>query len=206
MRAGHAITDKRIARKHSAFGISVLVCVAACTSPASTSPARTASADTARVAPPPMSSAALQRPLPFQGRAEVSVAEWLQAVEAEIDPIAASPTVRADYDRLLARHGLPRDDALYADYVRVRVAFEATRAGGLWGLEWRVTDQLPQSDRIWAQWRTARATGANLPTTTAIAECDELSALFAVVARGIGLSRRSRVGLLWPTSNQTGKV
>jgi hypothetical protein len=37
--------------------------------------------------------------------------------------------------------------------------------------------------------------------TTATAECDELSALFAFVAHRIGLSRDSQVGLLWPTGN-----
>jgi len=67
-----------------------------------------------------------------------------------------------------------------------------------------VTDQLPQSDRIWAQWKAlGSASDGTWPPATAIAECDELSALFAVVARGMGLSIRSRVGLFWPTSNHT---
>jgi hypothetical protein len=39
--------------------------------------------------------------------------------------------------------------------------------------------------------------------TTATAECDELSALFAFVAQRIGLGRSetSEVGLFWPTGN-----
>lgn len=144
-----------------------------------------------------------QRPLPFAGRDTVTLAEWFEALQAELPAIAASDTVRAQFDRLRIKHGLAEDEALYADFVRVRTAFEATRAGGYWGLEWQVTDRQPQSDHIWAQWRTLQTDVAEVPQTTAIAECDELSALFAFVARGLGLSRRSRVGLLWPTSNHT---
>jgi hypothetical protein len=140
---------------------------------------------------------------PFPGRDTVTVEELFAAVAAEAPAIAASTAVREEYDRLRARHGLRDDDGLYADYVRVRIAFEATRAGGLWGLEWRITDREPQSDRIWEQWRSAALRDDGASTTSAVAECDELSALFAVVARGIGLSRRSQVGLLWPTSNHT---
>ena len=67
-----------------------------------------------------------------------------------------------------------------------------------------MTDQLPQSDRIWAQWDAlALPDRVALPPSTAVAECDELSALFAVVARGMRLSPRSRVGLFWPTGNHT---
>ena len=140
---------------------------------------------------------------PFPGRRDVAVSELFAAVEAQLPAIADAPTVRSEYDALRARHDLPDSPTLYADYVRVRTAFEATRAGGWWGLEWRITDRQPQSDAVWTQWRNHTPTGDTLPTTTATAECDELSALFAVVARGIGLSRRSQVGLLWPTSNHT---
>jgi hypothetical protein len=140
---------------------------------------------------------------PFPGHREVAVGALFAAVEAQLPAIADAPAVRSEYDALRARHGLSDSPTLYADYVRVRTAFEATRAGGWWGLEWRVTDREPRSDAVWAQWRSGTAAGDALPTTTAIAECDELSALFAVVARRIGLSRRSQVGLLWPTSNHT---
>jgi hypothetical protein len=57
---------------------------------------------------------------------------------------------------------------------------------------------------VWAQWRALRLDDkAQLPYRTAIAECDELSALVAVVAQGTGLSKRSEVGLLWPYANHT---
>lgn len=140
----------------------------------------------------------------FPGRTDVTVSDLFATMSAQADALAASSTLRGEYDTLLAKHHLTGSDELYADYLRVRLAFEATRAGGLWGLEWRVTDREPHSEAIWKQWRSLKMTDArNVPTTTAIAECDELSALFAVVARGIGLSQRSQVGLLWPTSNHT---
>jgi hypothetical protein len=141
---------------------------------------------------------------PFPGQRTVRVDELLAALAAQVEPIAGSASVRRDYERFLADQKLTGDGALYRDYVRIRLAFEATRAGGLWGLQWRITDQQPQSDRIWAQWRALEvADGAALPRSTAIAECDELSALFAYVARRLGLSRRSEVGLFWPARNHT---
>lgn len=141
---------------------------------------------------------------PFPDRERVPVRELFAVLTHEADRLAASQVVRDEYRRLIHAHGLPDDDALLADYLRIRIAFEATRAGGLWGLRWQVTDQLPQSDRVWAQWDAlGSASDGAWPPATAVAECDELSALFAVVVRGMGLSSRSRVGLFWPTSNHT---
>ncbi|NVB38171.1 hypothetical protein G6O69_10035 [Pseudenhygromyxa sp. WMMC2535] len=159
--------------------------------------------------PPP----AEQPPLPFADREQVRVDELLEALRDELDAVAASPAVRADYEAFLEDFELEDDDegALYRDYVRIKVAFEATRDGGWWGLAWRITNEQPNSEKIWAQWqRLDRAsltegvsapTAPTVPTITAIAECDELSALFAFVARRLGLGPRSEVGLFWPTGN-----
>jgi hypothetical protein len=135
----------------------------------------------------------------FEGKTRITVAELLKAIEAQLPAIAKSPAVRRDYQALLAQYRLTDSDVLYADYVRVRTAFEATRAGGWWGIAWNITDKQPQSDLIWSQWQSNKKPS----TTTAIAECDELSALVAFVARRIGLSKRSQIGLLWPTHNHT---
>lgn len=222
----------------AACGLIASLCAASCTSPASP-PAANAAASTAEVSIADLSTAdvstadvsttaaattpaaasasiasfpASGAPLPFEGLREVGAGALFDALAAELPALAAAPAVREDWRRLRLRHALPEDDALYADFVRVRLAFEATRAGGLWGLEWRVTDRQPRSDAVWTQWAAAGAVAADAPpaatvttatATTAIAECDELSALFAVVAHGLGLSRRSRVGLLWPTANHT---
>lgn len=197
----------------------VLLALASCSPRPAAAPSERSEPDlasTPRAAPEPVPSAPEPDPVaepepepepfdPFPGRTKVTVAELLAALEAELDSIAASPAVRADYERLLADFELDDDDELYRDYVRVKLAFEATRAGGLWGLTWQITNELPQSDLVWAQWRalalSPEGSPETLPETTAIAECDELSALFAYVVHRIGLSKRSEVGLLWPTSN-----
>lgn len=150
-------------------------------------------------------------PAPFAGRETVRVEELLAAIIDELPAIAASPAVRDDYDAFRAAFELEHDETLYLDYVRIKVAFEATRAGGWWGVEWDITNEQPNSDKIWAQWQAlelgpAPATVDSLtplPLVTATAECDELSALFSFIAQRIGLSRGSEVGLLWPVSNHT---
>lgn len=146
-------------------------------------------------------------PPPFAGREQVSVEELLEAMKAELPALAESEALRTDYEAFRAAFELEDSEALYLDFVRVSLAFEATRDGGWWGLQWKITNEQPNSEKIWAQWRALELTwpedgGApELPPTTAIAECDELSALFAFFARRLGLSRDSHVGLFWPTGN-----
>jgi hypothetical protein len=148
-------------------------------------------------------------PAPFAGRTSVRVDELLAALADEVPRLAEAEAILADYQRFLTDFALEHDEELYLDYVRVKIAFEATRAGGWWGLHWKITNQQPNSAKIWATWRALgfddpapeRADELSLPLITAHAECDELSALFAFVARRLGLSRRSEVGLFWPTGN-----
>ena len=172
-------------------------------------------------APAPEPSVAEPVPAPFAGRETVEVDELLAALELEVETIASLDAVRADYDAFLEDFELTDradDGALYLDYVRVKIAFEATRAGGLWGVAWDITNEQPNSEKIWAAWRELGASpdwGAvpatvdelealrPLPELTAIAECDELSALFAFITQRIGLSRASDVGLFWPGGNHT---
>lgn len=116
------------------------------------------------------------------------------ALRSVADSAADLPNVRADYARLAARHGLPDSPEARVEYARVKLAFEATREGGWWWVRYRITNREPQSDAIWRAWASPR-TGA-----TAEAECDELSALFAFLARRLGVVH---VGLLWPTWNHT---
>jgi hypothetical protein len=159
----------------------------------------------------PTPPAPLPEPAPFAGREYVRVDELLAALTQEVPSLAASDDVRSDYEAFLASFELTDSEALYLDYVRVKLAFEATRAGGWWGLTWDITNEEPRSDLIWAHWQTLELGAAPalvdelapLPDTTAIAECDELSALFAFVAQRIGLSPSSEVGLFWPTGNHT---
>lgn len=125
-----------------------------------------------------------------------TVRDLFAGLETTVPAVAASSATRADFEAFATQHRLAPEDALYDRYVRVKIAFEATRAGGLLGARWGVTDQEPNSDRVWAAWRTLEA----LALETVSAECDELSALFAVVARGLGVGD---IGLFWPTWNHT---
>jgi hypothetical protein len=116
------------------------------------------------------------------------------------DRLAAEPEVENDYRRLLADYELAPADVSLESYSRVRLLFEATRDGGLWGVRWTITDRMPWSDAIWKQWHGVDF-GAGDPELTAEAECDELSALFALLARDAGVD--GTVGLFWPAWNHT---
>ena len=108
---------------------------------------------------------------------------------------ASAPVVLADWRALVDSLDLADTPAALAEYSRVRLAFEATRDGGLWGLQWAITNRDPTERYVWASlfaWRGAEVTG--------VAECDELSAMFASLARAMGVQE---VGLFWPTSNHT---
>lgn len=136
-------------------------------------------------------------PVPFAGQNKVRLDELIGELDRVADEIATRPAVRSDYDALVAAHGLRDDEALYRDYVRVKLAFEATRDAGLWRLSWAITNEKPNSDQIWQQWRKASPQPEPL-VPTAIAECDELSAIFAFVARKLGVRH---IGLFWPQWN-----
>jgi hypothetical protein len=129
----------------------------------------------------------------------VTFGDFVRALSQQIaglDPGA----VRPEYLELVGRRGWdPNTDGLFQDYVRVRTLFEATRDGGYWRLRWAITDREPSSSQIWRTWREQPMLEA-FGHPSATAECDELSALFALLARRVGV--RS-VGLFYPTWNHT---
>jgi hypothetical protein len=86
---------------------------------------------------------------------------------------------------------------LRRDFTRLWALFEATRDGGWWRLRWNVTDQEPSSLQIWKAWLRSPLT-AGFATPSAVAECDEITALFSVAARRVGVRG---VGLFYPTWN-----
>lgn len=91
----------------------------------------------------------------------------------------------------------PNDERLYSDYVTVRVIFEAARDAGLWRIQWDITNREPISTEIWKQWKNS-GSGRDIPS--AVAECDELSALFSFLASQLGVKT---TGLFWPVWNHT---
>src|SRR5437762_1324020 len=135
---------------------------------------------------------------PFEGRERVGVAELFAELRGVAHELEQADAVRRDFAQLAQSHGLARTPDAYREYVRVRLAFETTRDAGLWDLRWTITNREPRSDAIWAQWSAAPPPSGIAPTASA--ECDELSALFAVVARGLGVRH---AGLLWPAPNHT---
>lgn len=107
----------------------------------------------------------------------------------------SAPAVLADWHALVEGLDLADTPTALAEYSRVRLAFEATRDGGLWVLQWAISNREPTERYAWASllgWRGGQV--------TAVAECDELSAVFASLARAMGVRE---VGLFWPTNNHT---
>lgn len=134
----------------------------------------------------------------WKDRAKVTIEELYAQLDVVADDMADSKAVRADYEALVAAHDLQDTEALFRDYVRVKLAFEATRDAGWWHLHWRITNEKPNSDQIWLQWRKTPTPDPENPVASADGECDELSALFAFSARRLGVHD---IGLFWPTWN-----
>ena len=128
----------------------------------------------------------------------VSLSTLLEALQPELDAATESEEVQADFRRLTQAHGLTPSETLLSDYLKVKLAFEATRDAGWWYLRWDITDREPRSDAIWTRW--ASWSGGPPLSGSGIAECDELSALFAFLAQRMGVEG---VGLFWPTTNHT---
>jgi len=106
--------------------------------------------------------------------------------------------MRLGFQTFVSTHKLAPESIGYSDYVVVRLLFEATRDAGFWNLHWAITDQPPNSDRIWQQWKNVKRPSAL--ESTATAECDELSALYAFLVERSGVKS---VGLFWPAPNHT---
>ena len=135
---------------------------------------------------------------PTTAHSDTTLAQLLAALHQKARALENSSGMRQGFQSFAAAHHLSPESIRYSDYVMARLLFEATRDAGLWNLHWSITDQPPNSDRIWQQWKTAGRPSALKSTTTA--ECDELSALYAFFAEREGLKS---VGLFWPYANHT---
>jgi hypothetical protein len=128
----------------------------------------------------------------------VPLAQFVNAIRAKAKMLESSSGMRIAFQSFLANHHLAADSVRYSDFVILRLLYEATRDAGFWNMHWSITDQPPNSDRIWSQWKAVRRPSPSVPTATA--ECDELSALFAFLVERAGVKS---VGLFWPTANHT---
>lgn len=140
-----------------------------------------------------------QRPAPAVSSASGnSVAQLVSILRAKVKTLENSSGMRDGFQSFTAAHKLSPESIRYSDYVLVRLLFEATRDAGFWNMHWAITDQPPNSDRIWSQWKNVRKPSAL--ESTATAECDELSALYAFLVERAGVKT---VGLFWPAPNHT---
>jgi len=126
------------------------------------------------------------------------LSQLLVAIRQRAKSLENTSGMRQSFQSFTAAHHLSPDGVRYSDFVVIRLLFEATRDAGFWNLHWNITDQPPNSDRIWQQWRTINKPSLTEPTATA--ECDELSALFAFLVERTGVKS---VGLFWPAANHT---
>ena len=124
---------------------------------------------------------------------------FTRALAAQLDQLDLG-AVRAAYQTFTRQRGLdPETPGLFTEYARLRILFEATRDGGYWRLRWDITNQEPSAAKIWRAWQIQPLV-ETFGHALATAECDELSALYALLARRIGIKR---VGLFYPTWNHT---
>src|SRR6266700_180898 len=135
---------------------------------------------------------------PIASASGTQLVQLVIRIRAKAKALEGSAGMRLGFQAFISAHKLSPKSIRYSDYVVVRLLFEATRDAGLWNLHWAITDQPPNSDNIWHQWRNIKNASALTPTATA--ECDELSALYAFLVERAGVKS---VGLFWPAANHT---
>jgi hypothetical protein len=129
---------------------------------------------------------------------DTTLAQLIIAIRAKAKNVENNAGVRDGFQSFTTHFKLQGGTVPYSDYVVARLLFEATRDAGFWNLHWVITDLPPNSDNIWRQWKTVKAPSLLAPT--AVAECDELSALYAFIAERAGIRG---LGLFWPAANHT---
>ena len=127
-----------------------------------------------------------------------SLAQLVSELRGKAKALEGSTGMRLSFQSFTSAYKLQPESISYSDYVMVRLLYEATRDAGFWNLHWTITNQPPNSDRIWRQWQTVGKPSSLTPTASA--ECDELSALYAFLAGRAGVRG---VGLFWPAANHT---
>ena len=127
----------------------------------------------------------------------MTLGDFWRALSAQV-ALLDTAALDGSFREFAARHQLdPATPGLHQDFVRSWAAFEATRDGGWWRLRWSITDQEPSSIKIWKAWLRSPPQ-PSFDTASAVAECDEITALFSLTARHLGVRG---VGLYYPTWN-----
>jgi hypothetical protein len=129
---------------------------------------------------------------------DTNLAQFISMIRGKAKILENSSGMRLGFQSFTAAYKIPPKSVSYSDFVIVRLLYEATRDAGFWNMHWSITDQPPNSDRIWSQWRNVSKPSLLNPTATA--ECDELSALYSFLVERAGVKG---MGLFWPTYNHT---
>jgi len=135
---------------------------------------------------------------PAASSSHTSVGQLIGTIRGKAKALENSTGMRLSFRSFTTAYKIPPENVSYSDYVVVRLLYEGARDAGFWNLHWTVTNQEPNSDRIWRQWQAVKAPSSATPTASA--ECDELSALYAFLAGRAGIKG---VGLFWPFPNHT---
>jgi hypothetical protein len=130
--------------------------------------------------------------------ATTSLSQFVTSIRGKAKILENSSGMRSGFQSFTAAYKISPKSVSYSDFVIVRLLYEATRDAGFWNMHWDITDQPPNSDRIWHQWQAVAKPSLLNPTATA--ECDELSALYSFLVARAGVKG---VGLFWPTYNHT---
>ncbi|HTC93436.1 MAG TPA: hypothetical protein VK699_08290 [Terriglobales bacterium] len=142
--------------------------------------------------------AAEPRPAHPGSASDTSLPKFVSILRSKAKSLEGSTGMRLSFQSFTSTYKLRPESVSYPDYVMVRLLYEATRDAGFWNLHWTITNQPPNSDKIWQQWRSVGKPSSTVPTASA--ECDELSALYAFLAERAGIKG---VGLFWPAANHT---
>src|SRR5215471_8743150 len=130
--------------------------------------------------------------------ADTTLARLITEIQALSQKLEESSGMRSSFQSFASAYKVAPQSLSYSDCVVVRLLYEATRDAGFWNMHWEITNMPPNSDQVWRQWKDVRAVS---PTkSTATAECDELSALYAFLVERSGVRT---VGLFWPYPNHT---
>jgi len=135
---------------------------------------------------------------PASRTAGTTVARLVSEVRAKAKTLESSSGMRLSFQSFTSAYKIAPGSIRYSDFVIVRLLYEAARDAGFWNMHWTITDMPPNSDRVWRQWKSMRVVSP--VASTASAECDELSALYAFLVERAGVRG---VGLFWPYPNHT---
>ncbi|MGC4070612.1 MAG: hypothetical protein QM784_39270 [Polyangiaceae bacterium] len=140
-------------------------------------------------------------PIPREapGGAAITFRDFTLALAQLLDHLDTTNLHEAFQQFARSRNLDPDTPGLARDYMRLRILFEAVRDGGYWRLRWDITNREPSATLIWRAWQR-EPVDETFGHAWATAECDELSSLYSLLARRIGVDR---VGLFYPTWNHT---